>query len=236
MPRLPFFAALLLFAVSALAAPASAGDENLTRSISVSGTGLIKAKPDQAQIQIGVTSEAETAARAMKDNNKSMMAVFEAMASMGIVNENIQTSNFMVGPQYAPYNSSSKEPAKIIGYRVSNTVSIITNDLDGLGKVLDRLVTVGANQVNGISFGFSDSSALENLARNTAVQDARAKAELYAEASGVELGEVLMIQEGAISVPMPMARMSMAACDESVPISVGQESVSAQINITYAIK
>ncbi len=207
----------------------------LTRSISVSGLGEVSAKPDQASITVGVTTQAKEASAALADNTQKMQAIFEAMASLGIVDENIQTSNFSVNPRYARSNDR-QTPPEVIGYQVSNTVRMTTTDMDALGTVLDRLVTIGANQINGIQFGFRDPTTLQNQAREKAVTDARAKAELFAKAAGVNLGDVLVIQEGGASVPMPIMRAEMAMMDSAVPIASGQQTITAQINVTYALK
>ena len=205
------------------------------RSISVSGMGEVKAKPDIAHITVGVTTANESAKTALSENTKAMQAIFDAMAEMNIGQDDIQTSNFSVNPQYGRYDRG-EQPPKITGYQVNNSVNVTIRDLDALGQALDKLISVGANQVNSIQFGFSDPSNLENDARKAAVKDARAKAELYAETAGVKLGQVISIQEGYVAGPVPMARMETMAMDSAVPIAPGQQTVSMQVSVVYALE
>ncbi len=108
-----------------------------------------------------------------------------------------------------------------------------------LGPILDTLVQSGSNQINGIAFGIDEPKKVLDEARKKAVADARAKAELYAKAAGVALGRVVQISESsAVMPPVPMMRMAVeaAAQDASVPIAAGQQTVSANVSITYEIQ
>ncbi len=224
-----------LLALAMVAQPATAQEQGVTRSITVTGSGEVNAKPDKAELTIGVTTSGKTAKEALDKNNRDMMALFESMDAAGIPEEDIQTSNFSVSPRYARYNDR-ETPPDIVGYNVSNTMRITVRDLDGLGEFLDRFVQTGANNLNGIQFGFSDPSKLQNEARVKAIQDARAKAELYAQTAGVTLGPVLVIQETSAPVPMRMmARMSLEAA-AAVPIAPGQETLSVSITVTYGLE
>jgi hypothetical protein len=117
-------------------------------------------------------------------------------------------------------------------------VTAQVKDLAKLGPILDTLVQAGSNQINGISFGLNEPKAKLDEARKEAVADARAKAELYAKAAGVSLGKVIQISESAGIVPMPMYKMEAraAAADASVPIAAGQQTIAANVSITYEIQ
>ncbi len=225
--------AVFILAVTYL--PATAQEQAVTRSITVTGQGEVSAKPDKAELSVGVQTTGKTAKEALDLNNGAMMGLFESMDAAGIPEQDIQTSNFNVSPRYARYNDR-ETPPDIVGYNVSNTVRITVRDLDGLGQFIDDFVQRGANTLNGIQFGLSDPAAKQNEARVKAIEDARAKAKLYAETAGAQLGQVLVIQETASPMPMPMmARMSMEAAD-SVPIAPGQQTVTARITITFALE
>jgi uncharacterized protein YggE len=109
-------------------------------------------------------------------------------------------------------------------------------DLDAAGEAVGALVEAGANRLNGLSFGFADSTALMDEARRDAVADARRKAELFAEAAGVTLGPVMSIQEqgGGGMRLMAMAR-SMDAMESAVPLERGENTVSAQVHVVWEI-
>ena len=108
-------------------------------------------------------------------------------------------------------------------------------ELAGLGGLLDKLVTLGANRISGLSFDVAQAEELRDEARKRAVANARRRAELFAAAAGVALGRVLVISEDSQHVaprgPM-LARSQMAA---SVPIAEGAQEFTARVTITYAL-
>jgi uncharacterized protein len=218
----------------------SAPDGAPPRLISVSGVGEVKTKPDMAIINTGVTSEAPTAQEALSKNNAAMTAVLAALKNAGVAEEDIQTSNFSVSPQYPPYQPGQTTTPRISGYQVSNQVTARVKDLAKLGSILDTLVRAGSNQMHGISFDVDEPKPFLDDARKKAVADARAKAELYAAAAGVSLGRVVQISEtGGIIMPPPMPMMRMKAMDgaaESVPVAGGQQTLSANVSVIYEIQ
>jgi uncharacterized protein YggE len=210
--------------------------EPIQRTLVVSGEGKVMAKPDQAQLAAGVVSEGKTAAAALAANNAAMNKVFATLKSLGIPDNKIQTSNFSVSPQYPPYTPNNPQPRRIIGYQVSNQVTVIVDDLGKLGGALDALVKSGVNELNGVSFGFAKPDALEERARRAAVANAIAKARGMAQAAGVGLGHILTIQEGGSYVPRPQPMMMRAAAAEAVPIAPGENTISASVTLTYIIQ
>jgi len=237
--------ATFVFLVAAAAATATflmtaqpvAAQDEVPRVITVSGTGEATARPDQASVTLGVITEATTAREALSANNAAMQGVFDQLTQIGIAEENIQTSNFSISPQYPPYRQDNNEPRRIVGYQVSNNVTVLFENLDDLGPGLDAIVSSGANQLYGISFSISETDELLMAARADAVADARAKAEVLAEAAGVTLGRVLNISEGGASYPQPMmyARAEMAM-DSSVPVAAGQQTLTAGVSMTFEIE
>jgi uncharacterized protein YggE len=221
--------------VPRFAASAPETPQVLPRTISVTGTGEVKSKPDMAVINSGVVSEAPTARDALAKNNTAMTAVIEALKKAGIAEQDIQTSNFSVSPQYPP-NRSNQAP-HITGYQVSNQVTVRVKSLAKLGTILDTLVQVGANQINGIGFDIDQPKPLQNEARKLAVADARAKADLYAVAAHVSLGRVMQISEsGGFAGPRPVAYAMDRMAAGSVPIAAGQETLSENVSIVYEIQ
>ena len=204
--------------------------------IVVSGLGEVKAKPDMASISAGVVTQAATAAEALAANSQAMNAVIAALKNLGVAEDDIQTSNFSVSPQYPPYDSNNLQPPKIVGYQVSNQVTAIVRDLAKLGTILDGLVQAGANNINGVSFGIDKADALEDEARKAAIADAKHRAEIFAAAAGVSVGRVIAIQEMGTSLP-PQPYLAMRAeVAAAVPIATGQETVSASVNVTFELK
>ncbi|HEY4264939.1 MAG TPA: SIMPL domain-containing protein, partial [Micropepsaceae bacterium] len=129
------------------------------------------------------------------------------------------------------------EQRNIIGYQVSNQVSVTLDDLSKLGAALDALVKSGANQLGGVSFAIANPKPLADRARALAVAEAMAKAKTLAAAAGVTLGPLLSIQEGTSFRPTPLfeARAAVAA-PAPPPVAIGEQSVTVNVTMTYAIQ
>jgi uncharacterized protein YggE len=214
--------------------PAGAAEKRaLVPSITVVGSGKVSARPDMAQVQVGVVTEAPQAAKALKDNNEAMARLLSTLSGRGIDSKDVQTANFSVAPQYkrGPHGEQLNE---IVGYRVSNEARVKVRKLDALGQVLDEVVQQGANHVQGISFAVAEPTPLLDEARRKAMADAHRKAELYAKEAGVAVGQVLLIEEATPRLPVPRM-MEFAGAGGGVPIAEGEMDFGASITVTYAI-
>ena len=224
---------LAIAAVSATLLSASALAQTVPPpAVSVTGEATVSVAPDQAQIEGGVTSDARTAREASEANNAAMNKVMQALKGAGIEERDTQTSRLSLQPQYAP-NRTGTSP--ITGYRASNRVTIRLRDVTKVANVIDVLAGAGANDIGGINFTVSQPSKHLDEAREKAVADARRKAEIYAKAAGVTLGESLSIsEEGA---PAPLFRGKMAApMAAGAPVAQGEETLSVTVNVSWAIK
>lgn len=210
------------------------------RTVTVTGEGFTLAKPDMASITVGVTSQGATAAEALGDNTTKMNAVMEAIKGAGIEERDVQTANFSVNPNYSqPDKDHPDAPSKIVGYTVSNDVTVRVRDLTKLGAALDTFVTTaGANTLYGISFDFADPAPLLDDARKHAIADAKAKAKLMADAAGVTLGPVQTISESGSSTPMPMMKQiyAMDSARSAVPIAAGESRIAANVMMVFSIE
>jgi uncharacterized protein YggE len=217
----------------------TATDAASVHTIVVSGNGTAYGQPDIATIQIGVQTRNTDAGVSVSENTDKMNAITAALKAMGIADKDIQTTNYSVYGQQ-DYDPQTGQPTGITTYFVDNTVSITVRDLTTLGAVLGQATDAGANSVYGISFGVSDSAALEAEARAKAMADAKARAEQLASAAGVTLGAPMTISEYAYSNPIPYAvervAYDVAASGAAVPVSSGQLQVTLQVNVTYVIQ
>jgi uncharacterized protein YggE len=226
------------FAACLVAAPvraATAAPPAQSRILTVSGEGEEKAVPDRAMLTAGVQTEAPKAADALAANRHAMNAVFAELKKQGVPDRSMQTSSLNISPQYDSSASSGRGPGKIVGYQVYNGVTVTIDDLGKLGATIDALVSSGANSMGGISFSIRDPKPLLRQARDAAVKDAIDRAQLYAKSAGVSLGRILSINEGSVITPRPMFRAMMATADVT-PIAAGEETVSAQVSVTFEIK
>jgi uncharacterized protein YggE len=222
--------------VGALWTPVRAEEKQaLVPSLTVTGTGKVSAKPDMAQVHIGVLTEAPSAAKALKENNEAMAKLFASLDARGIARKDVQTSQLSVAPQHKRGPHGEPLPP-IVGYQVSNQVQVKVRKLDSLGEVLDEVVQQGANQVHGVSFTVAEPEPLLDAARRKAMADARRKAELYAREAGVSLGRVLLIQEQTPHLPRPMFAGLARGEAASVPIAEGEQDFGASITVSYAFE
>ena len=228
--------AMALMASAAFTTAKAAEAMMAQRTITVSGDAEIASKPDQARLSAGVVTQAETAASALSANSTAMDRVFAALRMAGIPENRMQTSNFSVQPQYAPYRQENPEPQRIIGYQVSNNVTVTVDDLTKVGPTLDALVRSGANQLGGIQFMVADPKPLAERARAAAVADGTAKARTLATAAGVTLGPLMSIQETMVGRPIPVFAMARAVAAEATPIAEGEERVGVTVTMVYAIQ
>ncbi len=211
-----------------------------TPKVTVTGTGEIQVKPDEAQISVGVVTNATTALQSAQDNARFSNDVQEAAKLAGIMPDDMQTLNYSVNPQYSYPPAGSNQPPKITGYQVANTVRITERNIGMLSTVLDGVTKAGSNTINSIDFTIQHVSGLEDKVLRMAAQRARAKAEIIAAASGMKLGIPISIQEGEIYHPSPMPMMMMARSDAKMmsaapPISGGKQTVRATVTAVYTM-
>ncbi len=214
--------------------PAFAGDD-ARRSIRVQGTGGIDARPDQAVILAAVVDQQARAGAALEANSQEMRRVLQKLGEFAVAEADIRTRNFSVTPIFERRQSGTATP-RIIGYRVVNQIEVKVRELARLGAMLDALVAAGADRTDGIRFSIKEPAPLADKARRRAMADARRKAELYAEAAGVGVGRVLEIAEQGVSVPRPRLLQATEMRARAVPISPGEQRVSATVTVVYEIE
>ena len=206
--------------------------DEVTRQIVVTGTGVVSAAPDMAIIRLGVAREARTASVAMDATSDAAARVLESIAAAGIEARDVQTSVVNLSPVW---DHASGRPPQLRGYIASNGLTVRVRDLEGLGGLLDAVVSDGANTLNGLSFSVDETGPLEAHARTEAVLDAKAKAETLAAAGGVTLGPVLQINEAGGGVtPAPMLRGAMMEA-APVPIAEGEVDIRISVTVVYGI-
>jgi uncharacterized protein len=207
----------------------------LPRTVTVSASGQVGATPDTAHVQTGVITESETAREALNKNTTAMAALIAGLKAAGVEPKDIQTTSFNIEPRYT--NPREGEVAVINGYRVVNQVDIKAAKIDKLGEVLDKMVTLGANQMNGISFEVSQAETIKDEARKAAMTNALRRAKLLAAAAGAEVGDVISISEDVAQSPVYYGKMArtMAASD-AVPVEAGTETLEARVTVTWGLK
>ena len=223
----------VLAAGLALAGPVAA--QEIPRQITVMGSSQVDAVPDRATITAGVETQAPTAAGALEANSKAMAEVFAALEAAKVAKRDMQTSQLNLNPVYEQFREGAEAPPQVVAYQASNMVTVVVRDLASLGQLIDALAGAGANRLYGIGFEVSEPRPAVDAARREAVADARAKAELYAEAAGVTLGPVVTIREN-IGMGGPEPLRAKAAMEMVAPVAEGTVTLTADVEVVYGIE
>lgn len=216
-----------------VAAPASATSDGTL--LSVSAEAKATRVPDVATMSTGVVTQAADANGALRANAEEMNKVMSAVKAAGIAERDVQTSGISIYPQY---RYAENKPPVITGYQASNTVNLKVRDIAKLGKVLDALVASGANQVNGPNFEIDQPEEAYDEARRNALAKAQTRAEMYAKTLGLRVRRIVSIDEGTGYQPPVMLRMaakSMAMDAMESPVSPGESTLSANLNVVFEL-
>ncbi|WP_368187417.1 SIMPL domain-containing protein [Aestuariibius sp. HNIBRBA575] len=218
-------------AVVAGAVPNGVQAETVNGStIQVSGQGRVNVAPDMAYIQVGVTHEAELANDALAGMSHAIASVLDQLDAVGIAKSDIQTGQVQLHPQYSNSSLSGREQS---GFVATTMLNVQVLDLADLGHVLDAVVAQGANRLGGLRFDVQDRAPHLDHARLAAVEDAQSKAAFFANAAGVEIGDVIhLIEDGVAS---PSGRAIRMAMESAVPIAEGEIEISAGVVMVLAI-
>ena len=224
--------AMVVVSSVALTRPVPTVSSN-SKTIQVTGTGTVSAAPDQALLSLAVETRAATATAATTENAAIMGKVFNALTSLGISNDSIQTTSYSLTPLYSNPVNQSITPS-IIGYDAVNTIQVTMTDLKSVGKVLDQAIAAGANQVQGITFTLSNGAqaTIEKQALQQALQDADNQAKATATALGVTIVGPISVSPGYVFQPVSYNRLA-AASEAPTPIQPGTLQVTATVQVTY---
>ncbi len=216
-------------------APLQAQDTHLD----VSGSAFVEVAPDRARISFAVETEADGALEAGEANARLMDAVIQALRGTGIPELRIESSGYTLTPRYAPRRGD--EPQRIAGYTARNSVQVISDDVDAVGRLVDAGLAAGANRVAGMSFEIRETAPHRQEALRRAVAVARGEAEAMAEALGMRLGTPVTVQGGA-DFPQPRSMMMRAemmdvamAAAPTTPVEVGLQRVTANVSIRFRL-
>jgi len=209
------------------ASPAGAG-------VTVTGTGKVTGTPDTLRLSMSVTATSQDVDSALTSANASAKAVQDALLAKGVAAKDLQTSNLSIQPSYTPKGQPS-------GYVVSEGITAAVRDLAKAGATLSAAVSAGGDavRVDGVAMSLEDTSGLVGDARKGAVDDARAKAEQYAQAAGRSLGAVQSISE-IVTQPVTQyydSRFAAATAQASspVPLQAGSQELTVQVTVVFAL-
>jgi uncharacterized protein YggE len=225
------FYALILGVI--LASASFAQTDSSSSTISVSGSGEVKSKPDIATISIGVLTKGKNANEAVSSNSISTQKLLDTLRSSGVAEKDIQTSSINVYPTYKFNDNEST----ITGYQANNQITATIRKVSDVGRIIDSVSLTGNYTISGISFSIDDTDPLEADALGQAVLDARRKADIVAKAANVSITGVKAINVDAYG-GIPFVKSSPFADAGSAPttqVLPGDVSVTSSVSIQYLI-
>lgn len=202
--------------------------------VRASGDAVVEVKPDQAIINIGVVTQAPTAAAAASQNAAQTQAVLDKIKGEAGARADIRTVGYSVNPNYRYPNPPAQGEPKIAGYSAQNTVRVTLNDIAMAGRLLDLATSAGANNVNGIQFTLKDEQAARTRALRQAAQNARASAEAMAAALGLKVAGVASA-ETADSRPIHPVQNGMVAMARAAPAPVETGTIEVRATVTVTL-
>jgi len=201
------------------------------RQVTVVGSGQVQGVPDTVIADVGIEAVAPDATSAMNQTSDRQQAVISALTAGGIDAKDISTTAVSLQPQYG-------ENSVITGYRAGNSIQVKIRKLDAASGTLATIISTGGNttRINSVNFSIDDDSKLVRDARARAFEDAKNRAQQYAELSGLSLGKVISISEAAGGIspqPVPMPRSEAMAA--AVPLAPGEQTVSFSVTAVWEL-
>lgn len=217
-------AGIAIAAAGAVAAQANSG------RITVQGEGQAASVPDMATMSVGVSARDDAAEVAMEQAAVAMAGVRTRLTEIGIARRDMQTGVLSLQPR------PDRDSGEVDGFEARNVLEVTVRDLDLLGKALDAALAEGVNELHGLRFGLADLGPITEEARRAAVDDARARAELYADAAGVALGRMIRLRDEPVAdQPQPMLRME-SAVGVGDSLSEGEVTVTARVTADFGFR
>jgi len=229
--RIPVIALIILAMVGLIAPSANAA---ATRYITVSAQGAVKVTPDAVRISATASAVASTSKDALAATNKTAAALRAALKVSKIDAKDISTQTVTVYPEYKYANDGTSTQ---IGYRGSQSFTIVVRAADTAGAVVDSLISAGGDnlQINGATPFVLDSSKSLDAARAAAVKSAKSKAASYATLIGAKLGAVnYLVENSSPTNYSPVMALAKAESDATV-IDLGQQDVTISITVQWTL-
>lgn len=251
-------AAFALAGAAVLAGCSGAAAPAADAGITVTASAEVKVVPDKARITLSVTTEGTDAPSCEEANSAAVNAVIDALGQMGIAEADIQTLYSDLTPRYgtasvAVDDSASAEEGvavadglaivdetTIVGYWMNTGLSVSNLDIDQVGEVARACIAAGANGASGVEFYATDQAEAYAQALREALDMARSKASVLAEASGVALGDVVSVNEQ--SYPDSSSWYNASAADfaegaeeAAAKVMPGEVTITSTLTVTYAI-
>jgi uncharacterized protein len=206
--------------------------EKNPRQVTVVGSGQVQGVPDTLTADVGIEFTAPDVTAAMNQTNDRQQAVINAVTGAGVDRKDISTTDVSLQPQY------DNAGGAISGYRASNSIRVKIHPTDSASHVLAAIVGAGgaATRINSVSYSIADDSQLVKDARARAFQDAKNRADQYAQLSGLKLGKIISISEASGATAPAPPPLRGGAMPSAVPLEPGQQTVSFSVTAVWQLQ
>jgi hypothetical protein len=228
-----------------------------TRTIQISGTGEVEAKPDISEItftlrEVNNTTDKSKNVEIQNKISSQMDSLIKDFKNLKIEDKDIKTTNYNVNPKYT-YQDCSRSVVNYIkpcesnlltGYEASQSVTVKVRDTSITGKVLSILSAANITEVNGPNFSIDDPEKLKAEARDIAIKDAKEKAESLSRSLGVNIEKIISFSDNTndyTPYPVMYKNSTMSVGVQSVPamdanIQEGSQKINSNVTITFEIE
>jgi uncharacterized protein YggE len=213
-------------------APAAVPGTAAPRQVTVVGEGKVDGTPDTLTISLSIAATAPDAIGASNQTSSRANGVTDALTGQGIDRKDISTTTVTLQPQYGGSDNTT-----VVGYQSSNSINVKVRKIESGPQVLGAITTAGgdATRINSVTYSIEDDSQLVKDARSRAFDDAKNRAQQYAQLSGLDLGKVLSISEtGGVAPPTP-SPVRFDAVAEAAPLSPGQQTVGFAVTVVWEL-
>lgn len=232
--------AIWIVAIAAISIASHTANNSTTSSarfVNVVGDGTVKVTPDSVRVDLSITHLSSTSAASLSATAKSATALRSSLKGSGVAAIDIKSVNLSTNPEYSYSNNG---PAKLTGYRSSQTFTVVIRDAKNSGIIVQNAQSAVGDSltINSTTPFVYDQKAAETKARALAIEAAKAKAESYASLSGSKLGKVLSIDEQINqSSPVPLMTMAKTATlDAPVQVDLGQQAITVTVTTKWELK
>ncbi|HNU97001.1 MAG TPA: SIMPL domain-containing protein [Candidatus Portnoybacteria bacterium] len=209
-----------------------------TNAMSFNGEGKISVKPDVAFIDFAVVTQGAQIIDVQNKNSEKMNKVVEYLKEFGVEEKDIKTTNYNLYPQYIYENNRIPQ---IMGYQITQTLTVKVRQLDKIGEVMKKVVDIGINQINSFYFGVENDEQLKEQAREIAINNAKQKAQKLADELGIKLGKLTNFYENVPGERVPMydeyyQKYGMGGSSGSPNVQVGESEIVVNVTLSYEVK
>ncbi len=205
--------------------------EQLRRTLAVTGVGEVAVETTIARLRLGVEVRGATAADVQAQVARQTTAVVDLLRSRQV--ERLQTTGIRLQPDYAFENRQRR----LLGYVGTNSIAFQV-PVAQAGDFIDAAIQAGATKIDGVSFLATEGAiaAAEQAALRDATAEARQQAEIVLDSLGLQASEIVRIAiQDSTEPPRPLLQnAALSATEAGTPVVGGQQVVRARVSLQIA--